>query len=294
MRDSARWRLWVACLGAVVLLIEGIACNEHALNPFGSTVKVAKVEVTDNPETRTVDILFIVDNSNSMCEEQQRLQENFDRFIEILAAANADFRLAVVNTDMTFVNPESTTAPGQFQIAPGTYKTTGACSATQAQLEEFGRIRTACLAREAEFMAGNRYLSSSNYLNPETGKLDVQRVKDDFSCLALTGVDGYGIEMGLATAKRALELEGQDKFLRERSLLALVFVTDENDCSDGTLAFQGGGVVGTPGSEGAGNRCEWLRNIEDSCTLAAGDMLVPNADSSAFTLQTYWGSDFRR
>jgi MYXO-CTERM domain-containing protein len=46
-----------------------------------------------------VDFLWVVDNSNSMLEEQQALSQAADRFFTALEASRIDFRLGVVTTD---------------------------------------------------------------------------------------------------------------------------------------------------------------------------------------------------
>ena len=46
-----------------------------------------------------VDILWVVDNSGSMEEEQDSLARNFDLFIEELLKKDIDFKMAVTTTD---------------------------------------------------------------------------------------------------------------------------------------------------------------------------------------------------
>ena len=46
------------------------------------------------------DVLFVVDNSGSMRDEQARLGDNFPRFLDALLASGADFHIGVVSTDM--------------------------------------------------------------------------------------------------------------------------------------------------------------------------------------------------
>ena len=53
----------------------------------------------------SADVLFVVDNSASMVEEQVALAANFADFADLIAETNADFQLGVVHTDM-----DSTTA----------------------------------------------------------------------------------------------------------------------------------------------------------------------------------------
>src|SRR5690606_14085129 len=60
-------------------------------------------------------------------------------------------------------------------------------------------------------------------------------VVDSFSCSAKVGINGSGTEMPLEAARLALTDRTADGsntgFLREEALLALVVLTDEDDCS---------------------------------------------------------------
>jgi len=60
--------------------------------------------VTDNfdqPDVVTAaDLLFVVDNSASMAEEQVLLAENFQAFIDVVEGSYADFQIGVITTDI--------------------------------------------------------------------------------------------------------------------------------------------------------------------------------------------------
>ena len=62
------------------------ACLDHPLKP----VEYDKSEEAENTVAiainKDVDILFVIDNSGSMAEEQQRVAENFEAFINVLEA----------------------------------------------------------------------------------------------------------------------------------------------------------------------------------------------------------------
>lgn len=51
-------------------------------------------------EARQQDILWVIDNSGTMCEEQQAARREFDRFIEPLITQNIDFQIGVTTTHM--------------------------------------------------------------------------------------------------------------------------------------------------------------------------------------------------
>lgn len=63
--------------------------------------------VTDNFEQDGMmgsDILFVIDNSGSMCGNQTQLANNFDTFITVLSASGYDYQIAFITTDNpTFV-----------------------------------------------------------------------------------------------------------------------------------------------------------------------------------------------
>jgi hypothetical protein len=80
------WRRWVMVgVSAPVLTFFLWSCNSHSLekpipNPTGESAQYREI----NP-IRNVDILFVVDNSGSMSEEQANLARNFPVFMETAA-----------------------------------------------------------------------------------------------------------------------------------------------------------------------------------------------------------------
>lgn len=73
----------------------------------GAAVSAGPVrEVFEQPPAVETDLLVVVDNSGSMEEEQASLAADFLPFVEVLVAAQADYRLAVLTTDdARFVGP---------------------------------------------------------------------------------------------------------------------------------------------------------------------------------------------
>jgi hypothetical protein len=62
--------------------------------------------------TPKVDLLILVDNSGSMATQQQALQSNLDRLWSRIAAANADFHIAVTSSGMAPYTAGRTQCPG--------------------------------------------------------------------------------------------------------------------------------------------------------------------------------------
>ena len=92
--------LTAGCIAvSAAALLTGLSCNEHELAPFSKSLAAGAKQSVNSGSTRAVDILFVIDNSYSMADEQKSLDENFGNFLDQLIAANADFRIGVVSTD---------------------------------------------------------------------------------------------------------------------------------------------------------------------------------------------------
>lgn len=66
----------------------------------GQSVIVDGFVYSEDKSTDPADILFVVDNSGSMGNEQQALADNFDFFINDFVSKEIDFNMAIVTTDM--------------------------------------------------------------------------------------------------------------------------------------------------------------------------------------------------
>lgn len=163
-------------------------------------------------ECDKIDFLFIVDDSGSMGEEQANLAENFPRFVEIVdryrteAGSPLDYRLGVTTTGKDITTVITFNLPG-IPFPPMEISETGP---TGALLQECGMTR--------------KWI--------ESGDPDVAGT---FSCLAEVGTSGSGVEMPLYMTELALTeriADGSNAgFLRDDALLAVVILTDEDDCS---------------------------------------------------------------
>jgi len=164
----------------------------------------------EEPQTcAQMDILFVIDDSGSMRHEQENLTDNFPRFVEELEAfrtddgRSLDYRVAVTTTgrDLTeIMHHPLGDIRSEHEGPNGAFVGVEACGAPGA------------------FMQGG----------PE--------IADAFSCVANVGTEGAAIEMPLLMLERALTdrvSDGQNSgFLRDDALLAVVILTDEDDCSD--------------------------------------------------------------
>lgn len=169
-----------------------------------------------------MDIIFVIDDSGSMQEEQTNLATNFPMFIQVLdaysATRNADFQYRVGVTTTSVTRTFDWFLPG-FGVMP--QSTSGPDGALQGQSD--------CSLGAYPWADGPGVDAST------------------FSCMALRGTSGAGMEMPFAAMWEALSenfMSGpgmpNEGFYRkdENSLLVVVFITDEDDCS-----VQNGGYI---------------------------------------------------
>ena len=165
-----------------------------------------------------IDLMFVVDNSGSMSEEQDNLAANFPEFISLLDGYTTsdgeqlDYRVAVTTTGRDFdliVDAPPVNVPGGGTVdLPPVHNT---------MQGDNGSFRSGC-------GMSRRWMERADGM-----------VGDTFSCVAEVGTDGPGIEMPLQATEDALSARMTDGtnqgFLRDDALLALVVLTDEDDCS---------------------------------------------------------------
>jgi hypothetical protein len=161
---------------------------------------------------RSFDILFVIDNSGSMAEEQESLAQNFQRFMAVVeTSAVSSVHIGVVSTDM-----------GAGGYAIGGCSTSGDEGSLQSQPRS-----PDCQGPDGAFI---RHVvePSGNISRNYEGELG-----DAFSCIARLGTDGCGFEQPLESMYRALDGTNPKNagFLREDAYLLVVFITDEDDCS---------------------------------------------------------------
>jgi hypothetical protein len=228
-------------LSTVVATLVG-GCNGHPIKPVefdGSLEDRIGVPLDVN---KKVDVLVVIDNSGSMGEEQANLAANFGPFIETLEERGADYRIAVTTTDLggegcgagsggelilssCLDRPESFVYAGddQFEVA---------CAANCSHDGEALAIRPTAIESDGEELARPWIESYSGVGNlPQ----DISSL-EAFQCFAPQGISGCGWESPLEAMARALDnMENPERpeygFLRNDALLAVLFVTDEVDCS---------------------------------------------------------------
>jgi hypothetical protein len=231
---SNLWR-WLRVVGPVAIGLPAVlACATRPIE----TPKPKESQQTNRyfPQSveKEIDILFVIDNSFSMDQEQKNLLENFPKLIDGLrspklggpgcSASNRqacripNVRLGVVSSDLGAGNyglPSCEVAGGD-----------GGKLQTQPRL-------AGCTPPTNPWISYTDGVT--NVPNPSGD--GVEDVKKAFRCIAELGTAGCGYEHQLEAARRALTGCKDGKctinpgFIRKDAFLAIVWITDEDDCS---------------------------------------------------------------
>ncbi|MBN2493689.1 MAG: hypothetical protein JXR96_03770 [Deltaproteobacteria bacterium] len=229
-------RARLAGLAAALLSIVS-GCNDYSYEELSPSVLHNKRHSFVVNVYSTVDILFVIDNSGSMAGEQVALAESFSSFAERL--------------DLLF-------GPGKYQVG---VITTGMFSEMCCPFESACKINASGESGRLQDRLGRIVDWESD--PPVFDFRDTQGAcriigSDNQVCfydteteppegVALVGVEGCGIERGLAAVRAALDRERlagsgmwNAGFLRDEAILAVVVVSDEEDCGEVGDVMEGG------------------------------------------------------
>lgn len=248
-------------LVAAAVLLGG--CLDRRLKPLNPCLVSGVVATVSVANIDKVDLLFMVDNSMSMREEQAALREQFPKLIRVLTSgdrdnngtkdfsAAQDLQLGVVSSDLGLLNVPNAPSLG--------------CR------KPFGDDGLLLHSALDPMVPGCRTDPSNPYpafLHYRADLSTPQQIATDFGCIASLGIDGCGFEQQLEATLKALWPSKDSKgapnvspmfgpflidkatgigsqghgdvenagFLRNDpvsglSLIAIIVVSDEEDCS---------------------------------------------------------------
>ena len=206
---------------ALAALTTLVGCLDRSVSAIEPHTDPQVNKVIDIKQERDVDILFVIDNSGSMGDEQTSLVNEFPGFmaeLSTIAGGLPNVHIGVVSSN----------------VGAGPFTGWGpACpvDGDDGVLQNRPR-QTGCSPPAGHFISdvekdGKR---ERNY----SGTLE-----ETFKCVAELGTDGCGFEHHMESMARALDGSRPENagFLRPGALLAVVFIADEDDCSasDGAL-----------------------------------------------------------
>jgi hypothetical protein len=164
--------------------------------------------------TRELDVLFVVDNSGSMLQEQTALASGFGRFTEALKDQEGQLpglHLGVVSSNV------------------GTGPAGGGGDACAGQGDDGALLVPETCAALTD---GSRFIRDLPAAGGEREVNYAGTLAEQFGCMAQLGVHGCGFEQHFESMRRALGVQGLNAgFLRPAASLAVVIVADEDDCS---------------------------------------------------------------
>ncbi len=214
--SSRCWRVvrWAGLAAAGASLW---ACTSRTLEPPVVTPSVQQPFLFTQKLNNNLDILFMIDNSKSMTDMQQKLLAQLPSFMNVLETlpVTPNLHVAVVSSDMGARSDEDLQS----------------CTPLGNQGEFFSQPEGTCLA--TTLTAGDTFISDvdgvSNFTDP---------IASVFQCIGFLGAGGCGFEHQLASIDRALGADGLGPvpstnvgFLRPDAYLGIVMLTNEDDCS---------------------------------------------------------------
>jgi hypothetical protein len=231
------------------------ACLQHPVKPVAYDKSQEGKKGVAIAINKDVDILFVIDNSGSMAEEQANLSENFAAFINVLEAPDvkANYRIAITTTDRGNPRcPKADTTPenGNFvlsscvnRVAAGEFLFKGTEPPTDAAYacEDYCTLGDEDLTAKMKPTPTDRDPTPKvrTWLQSIEGETNLPDGVDSitaFQCFGPQGVSGCGFESQLeamytALVKAETSGEGNFGFLRDQAILSIVHLTDEADCS---------------------------------------------------------------
>jgi uncharacterized protein (TIGR03382 family) len=257
-------------MGLSLIVVAGCGVADQ---PAAPTLSAAAAALPGGPAA--VDILFMVDDSSATTGMQDKLGQRIQAFVTALDGMPGgfpDLHIAVVSSDMGAPGDSTSqlgcTAGGDrgiFHVEPRT------CSSTTLE-------------------PGSKFISSVGGVSNYTGNL-----ADVLSCILPLGAQGCGFEHQLASVARALGADGAPPpvenlgFLRPNAELAIILLTNEDDCSapvDTTLfSLNGYGQnQANPLGPVASYRCNQLGHLcKDPRSSSPDDLVAPPQNPAAET-----------
>lgn len=223
--DSTRTRIarWAGA-GLAVSLAGMAGCFDRPVDdlppePSGEVITEFPVAVN-----RNLDLLFVIDQSQSMKNEQDALAANFQLLMDQITSSQygvPNVHIGVISTNLgvgPYSNLSGLTACG--------VSGDGAILQNTPRPQD-GETEATCTGPRDRFIVDVEGEDGQRVRNYD-GEL-----AQAFSCVARLGTQGCGFEQQLEAMRRALDgsVPENADFLREDARLAVIFISDEDDCS---------------------------------------------------------------
>jgi len=333
----------------VAPLLPAIGCSDRDLRPLTPCTTSGASGNVPIQQLKNVDLVFMVDNSNSMASEQRKLRAEFGEMIYVLTTGdtNHDFdtddpedgppveslRIAVITSDMGVLGAGNGTASILQNCGSGPANHPAGGGFAQSQFEDsfygddgkFQRTGHTVVADaptvpaivavncDVDGTPGDDTVPPAGVTLPDYltfaagGAITDTEFSRRVSCLTNVGVNGCVFEQQLEAMLKAITPStevpeggafytapgdeaargvghGDDSFnnpapgwFRDDSLLALVMVSDEDDCSATTPEMFNFGSTVPPFNEDSANQTTAQTRSQTRCTRFENEGLWPVA-----------------
>jgi hypothetical protein len=200
------------------------ACNARRLAKPEPAPSSSTNDLFQQAINRNLDIVFMVDDSSSMTKLQNKLTANFPVFMNVLKnlpGGLPNVHIGVVSSSM---------GAGRNQGISHCMASNSLGTGNDQGVFHTQPLGTTCA--KASLNAGQNFIINVNGQPNYTGD-----IADVFSCIAALGEGGCGFEHQFESVLRALGADGAPGppqnagFLREDAYLAIILITNEDDCS---------------------------------------------------------------
>lgn len=194
---------------SAVFVLVVAACGQLPAFQVGQKTDYG-VQASQSIDFTNLDLLFVVDNSGSMAEEQANLARSFDSFIGQFADRNLNFHIGIISTDTT-----PTSLSGWWT---GTRSIGGGCAPAYQGIFNGG---------PSTLLTKN---SSYTFLTPL-----IPGYVDQFKSNVQLGTCGSGAESGVLSAYNFLAPANlasggyNEGFVRPDGYLDVIFISDEDE-----------------------------------------------------------------
>lgn len=193
------------------------------------TYETEHTDVFEQVSGQAVDILFVIDDSGSMCEEQDRLVDNFNSFIQQAEIWNNDYHIGVISLDVTTEQIVGKLNRGDPRISPRFITKNANAQSQFATLADIGCDGNSD-SQEAALQAAQAALSAP--LISDTGVScgsdnDCRNNKN--LCSSATNCPYFCLDGTCGGYNKG--------FIRQDAQLEIVALSDEEDQSSGTPDF---------------------------------------------------------
>jgi hypothetical protein len=180
--------------------------------PMDANPDLVQVALISATLSQDLDLLFVIDDSPSMLDKQTNLKNSFPVFLSAFGTAIPNVHIGVITTDMGALGDDDASPGPSIGSGPGMCAGAG----KDGVLQTFG----------SSLVTSGKFIIDENGTKNYTGSISAA-----FASIASAGTNGCGFEQPLAAIRRAFENVANAGFVRASARLAIIVLSDEDDCS---------------------------------------------------------------